>query len=186
MFASSLCDARFVAVKFAALAALSVCAMATGARSAAARPFAHASAYSFDAPTDVSLSEDAGGCDNSARALRPSGVRVLRLSLYPDAYCSLMQAASCRYQYRADVDDRFLAGAQSMSRSNFTARWDNACVSTERTQANVAHGTLDVSEASDLGVFGTYDLLLTDGTSLHGVFDSVQCPSPSLAPLTCF
>lgn len=163
------------------------CAVCPQARARAAAPsFVHASSYSFDAPTDLYLSEDAGGCDSHAQGLRPDGARVLSIVLYPDAYCSLMQTASCQYSYTASAQQPSGQDGHKMSRSRFTATWDNACTSFGHALADIVHGSIHVSEASDLGLQGSYDLRLADGSSVHGVFDSEQCAAPRARRLQCF
>lgn len=169
---------------------LALCAALSGltityAKVAHAGVFGYASAYSFDAPADLYLSEDASGCDNHTRGVRAWGSRVLAIVLYPDAYCSLMQAASCQYTFAADEAQAFASGELGMRRSHFTAIWDDSCTQQGQALADVMQGSLTVSAASDLGLQGTYDLTLADGATLRGIFDSAQCTMPRCARVTC-
>lgn len=175
----------------AGLTPLALCAVVFGftvscAKVAQAQKFVLASAYSFDAPTDLYLSEDPSGCDNHTRGVRAWGTRVLAITLYPDAYCSLMQGASCQYTFVPDESRAFASGEFGIRRSHFTATWDDACTGQKQVLAGVMHGSLIVSDASDLGLQGTYDLTLADGATLRGVFDSAQCPMPRRAHISCF
>lgn len=150
-----------------------------------ARPFTPSSAYSFDAPVDLYLSEDDAGCAHHAAQQRKSHARLLGMVLYPSAYCSLMQSAICTYLYAADAAQALTNGEHGSRRSSFIAQWDDACVRTNDRLAQVATGKLVISDASDLGMQGTYDLTLESGEQLRGFFDSTPCPRPMSAAFVC-
>jgi hypothetical protein len=164
---------------FGAIVASVLCASAPSPAHAAPRPNWPQAAYSFDAPTDLYLSDDPQGCLGHSAQRRKQGAHVLAITLFPDAYCALMNAAACTYVFDADVGTRLGAASDHHIKSAFRAEWSDACTDATGAWAEVTAGRITLSAASDLGVEGIYDLTLADGTRFSGSFTGDSCTGPA-------